>query len=401
MKFSVLLPTRNRLELLKYAIETVRRQDYDDWEIIVSDNFSEEDIVSYVLSLQEPRIKYFRTASFLPVTDNWNNALEKCSGDYVIMLGDDDCLMKGYFRLMAAAIREFNEPDFIYTKAFMYAYPGVIPDHPNGYLRLGGCASFFGSKDKPFLLGAKEALDLVRQSMNFRLSFDFNMQFSAISRKFICSLEYAGKFFQSPYPDYYAHNVMFLKADRILIYPLPIVTVGISPKSFGFYYHNRLEKQGTEFLNNVPDPAIAKKIEGIVLSGNDINTCWLYSMETILTNFGKEFDFSVKYLRYRFLQVLHVFKGYYCDKTFSREGLKSLCDNMRIWEKLLYGASIKPCFMSLFIMPWAMKRHIANCLQGFLGRQYPSIDTKVSANSFTNILEVFERVEPTNKMYWS
>ena len=45
MKFSVLLPTRNRLEYLRYAVETVRRQDYADWEIIVSDNCSEDDIV--------------------------------------------------------------------------------------------------------------------------------------------------------------------------------------------------------------------------------------------------------------------------------------------------------------------------------------------------------------------
>ena len=77
MKFSVLLPTRNRLELLKYAIETVRRQDYDNWEIIISDNYSEEDIAGYIQSLKEPRIKYYRTDSFVPVTDNWNNALEK------------------------------------------------------------------------------------------------------------------------------------------------------------------------------------------------------------------------------------------------------------------------------------------------------------------------------------
>ena len=97
MKFSVLLPTHNRRDLLARAIETVRCQDYDDWEIIVSDNFSDEDITGYVQSLGEPRIKYFRTEGFVPVTDNWNNALDKCDGDYVIMLGDDDCLMKCYF----------------------------------------------------------------------------------------------------------------------------------------------------------------------------------------------------------------------------------------------------------------------------------------------------------------
>ena len=48
MKLSVLLPTRNRLTFLRYAIESVRRQDVPDWEIIVSDNHSEEDIAGYI-----------------------------------------------------------------------------------------------------------------------------------------------------------------------------------------------------------------------------------------------------------------------------------------------------------------------------------------------------------------
>ena len=39
-EFSVLLPTRNRVRLLAEAIETVRAQDFADWEIIVSDNAS-------------------------------------------------------------------------------------------------------------------------------------------------------------------------------------------------------------------------------------------------------------------------------------------------------------------------------------------------------------------------
>src|SRR5687768_14162221 len=120
MKFSVLLPTRNRLEYLRYAVQTVLRQDYADWELIISDNFSEDDIAGYVQSLNDERIKYYRTDSFVPVTDNWNNALYKSSGDYVIMLGDDDGLMPGYFTTMQRLIAEYSEPDVIYTKAYIF-----------------------------------------------------------------------------------------------------------------------------------------------------------------------------------------------------------------------------------------------------------------------------------------
>lgn len=42
IKFSVLIPTRDRLDLLKEAIDSVRNQSYHNWELIVSDNCSED-----------------------------------------------------------------------------------------------------------------------------------------------------------------------------------------------------------------------------------------------------------------------------------------------------------------------------------------------------------------------
>lgn len=37
MKFSELIPTKDRLPLLHLAVQDVRDQDYDDWEIAVPD----------------------------------------------------------------------------------------------------------------------------------------------------------------------------------------------------------------------------------------------------------------------------------------------------------------------------------------------------------------------------
>ena len=93
LKFSILLPTRNRLEYLRLAVESVLRQDMQDWQLVVSDNCSEQDIEGYVSSLGDPRIVYRRTERLVPVTENWNRALAHSEGDYVIMLGDDDALL--------------------------------------------------------------------------------------------------------------------------------------------------------------------------------------------------------------------------------------------------------------------------------------------------------------------
>lgn len=150
MKFSVLLPTRNRLALLRYAVESVRQQDYDDWEIIVSDNFSEEDIGGYVRGLGDPRIKHFRTEKSLPVTANWNNALEQSNGDYVIMLGDDDCLMPGYFTRVRQLAEAHGNPDLIYSSGYVYAYPGVMPASPRVTCIPAAARSFCGSPGNHF-----------------------------------------------------------------------------------------------------------------------------------------------------------------------------------------------------------------------------------------------------------
>ena len=148
MKFSVLLPTRNRLDLLGYAIESVLRQDYQNWEIIVSDNFSDEDIKTYIENLSDKRIKYFKTKKFLSVTENWNLALNESTGDYFIMLGDDDSLMQGYFSKMKIYIEKFNNPEMIYTSAYLFAYPKVFKDKPDGYLHPFPKGKIFKSKKK-------------------------------------------------------------------------------------------------------------------------------------------------------------------------------------------------------------------------------------------------------------
>src|SRR5450755_3768767 len=236
MKFSVLLPTRNRLEYLRYAIETVRRQDYGDWEIIVSDNCSEDDIAGYVRETGDARIKHFRTDQFVPVTENWNAALERSTGDYVVMLGDDDGLLPGYFSTLLRTIESFSDPDFVYVSAYFYAYPGVMPDAPNGFLKPDR-NGVFGEKE-PFWLDVGRARGIARGYLDFRMPVASNMQFSLVSRRKIEELSRSGPFFQSPYPDFYATPALFLKSARILICPLPLVIIGITPKSYGFFHFN-------------------------------------------------------------------------------------------------------------------------------------------------------------------
>lgn len=336
VKFSVLIPTRNRLQYLKLAIDSILQQDYEDFEIIISDNDSEEDIKSYVNSLADSRIQYFRTSTFLPVTENWNRALEKSSGDYVIMLGDDDGLMQGYFKKVLNLINEFDAPDLFYTSAYLFAYPHVLSDFPQGLLNKWGNAEFLEGKTKPYILDQNKVLGTVKKSMQFKVLFNFNAQFATISRSLIQELQKYGSFYQSPYPDYYVMTALLLKAKKVLVVPDPLVIVGITPKSFGYYYFNQKEQEGVDFLNNYPDQSILNDIKRFVLPGTQMNTSWLLSLETVKRNFGKEYGLEVNYNRYRLLQMLYYFKNYACEKNVSLKDVWKMSKNLFWWEKAAY-----------------------------------------------------------------
>jgi glycosyltransferase involved in cell wall biosynthesis len=386
LKFSVLLPTRNRLDLLKEAIETVRLQDYDEWEIVVSDNASTENIAAYVGSLQDERIRYVRSESFIPVTDNWNLALKHATGDYVLMLGDDDGLVRGYFRNLEKILRAWELPELVFHDAFQFAHPGTIPNRETGFVQFAH-VSFFARRREPFLLGRKEALEVVHDAIAFRVTYPYNMQYSLVSRKLIERLSRDGSFYDSPYPDYYATNALLLAADRILAVPQPWTIIGISKKSFGFFYFNKREKEGTQLLSNLDVKGLPESVRASLLPGSDMNTCWLLAMQTLQERHGRLLHSRVDVLRYRRLQLMQM----YLDG-----GLKAIFRQWpKLWwyEKLMIGMIAIPTLVCLELVSTKLKDRVVAKFM-FLSSPYPKVDTRNRAVDYRCTLDAFHDLKP-------
>ena len=386
MKFSVLLPTRNRLDLLKGAIDTVREQDYGDWEIVVSDNASSEDIGGYVGSLRDKRIRYVRSESFIPVTDNWNLALKHATGDYVLMLGDDDGLLRGYFRHFDELLRAWNLPEMVFHDAFQFAHPGAIPGRETGFIQLAH-VSFFAGRQQPFLLAHEEVSKVVRDSMVFRVTYPYNMQYSLVSKRLIELLSKDGPFYDSPYPDYYATNALLLAAERILAVPQPWTIIGISKKSFGFYYFNKREKEGTQLLSNLDVKGLPESVRASLLPGSDMNTCWLLAMLSLQDRHAPLVPTKVDIARYRRLQLMHVYSGGGLTAVFK------LWSSLWRREKLLLGVIVGPALIILDIFPRSLKARIVARLL-YWSNPYPKFDTKTRDVAYRCTRDAFEDLRP-------
>lgn len=109
MKFSITIPAYKQRYLYE-AIESCLAQTYEDFEVIIVDDASPEDLRSVVEQFNDGRIRFYRNeknCGALNVVDNWNICLSYAKGDYVICMGDDDRLLPNCLEDYAKLIEKY------------------------------------------------------------------------------------------------------------------------------------------------------------------------------------------------------------------------------------------------------------------------------------------------------
>src|SRR4029078_4573899 len=97
---SIGIPTYNRGSLLHRSIDSALNQDFENIEIVISDNASTDETPQVCLSYaaKDRRIKYIRQTTNLGPTTNFNEVLKHASGVFFMWLGDDDWIDTSYVR---------------------------------------------------------------------------------------------------------------------------------------------------------------------------------------------------------------------------------------------------------------------------------------------------------------
>ena len=88
--FSIILPCYNDLTLLQGALTSVLQQKDIDYEVIITDDSTEDKIDQYIQGLKLQDIYYYRHQQGIGAADNWNYGLEKATGKYVILMHHDE-----------------------------------------------------------------------------------------------------------------------------------------------------------------------------------------------------------------------------------------------------------------------------------------------------------------------
>lgn len=112
-RVSVIVPAHNAAPFIERTIESVHRQTYRDWELIVADDGSEDDTWA-LLQAAGPRVRSFRRETAGGPAVARNLALSNASGEFAAFLDADDLLLPSYLESQLSCYeqaRRRSEPE--------------------------------------------------------------------------------------------------------------------------------------------------------------------------------------------------------------------------------------------------------------------------------------------------
>jgi len=113
-KVSVIIPTYNRLPMLKEAVDSVLAQDFEDFELIVVDDGS-TDGTGEAIKRYGGRVKLLQYSKNRGVSASRNRGVLHAKGKYIAFLDSDDLWVKGKLKIQVAFLDDNPHYPLCYT----------------------------------------------------------------------------------------------------------------------------------------------------------------------------------------------------------------------------------------------------------------------------------------------
>ena len=130
--FSVVVPAyETKEEFLKVLIDSLLKQTYPYFELIIADASSTDKVRVQCAKYADDRIKYFALENNAGISENTNQGIEKATGDYIGLLDHDDYLTPDALYEMALAIEKGKERRLEY--GFLYSDEDKCDEHGKNF----------------------------------------------------------------------------------------------------------------------------------------------------------------------------------------------------------------------------------------------------------------------------
>lgn len=230
-RFSIVIPTRNRVETLAACLKTCLDQTFDDYEIVINDNSDGPETEVYVQQLLASSerakllVRYFKNDSAVAISINFERSVAKATGDYLIVLGDDDGMLPRCLQEVQWLIEQTGMKVIKWANA-LYTWPTVAVAGAANYLGFGLVRSYTIESGIDAILESVRTLEYVNLPMLY-----IN---AAVSREVVDQIrKKGGKVFGSRCADVYSGFAVAYFAPRFASSTVPLTIAGLSRSSTG------------------------------------------------------------------------------------------------------------------------------------------------------------------------
>ena len=226
-RITVIIPTRERGEVLEASLRTLTRQDFDGLDILVSDNCSKDCTAEIVRATHDSRVRYVNTGKRVSMSHNWEFALSHVPVDdrYVMVLGDDDGIIPGALVRIAELIRE-TRAQALNSTFVTYIWPSD-QNRGMGRLLVPMCRGYEVRNSLEWLKKAVQGLAWYSELPMLYVGGVIHMSLlDEVRRR-------KGAFFHSCQPDVFSSVALSCIADRYVFSHDPFAIAGHSRHSNG------------------------------------------------------------------------------------------------------------------------------------------------------------------------
>ncbi len=130
-------------KFLQQAIDSILKQSYQNFELIIVDDCSPDNLKSIIASYNDDRISYYKNKENIGRKDlvaQWNHCISYAKGDYIILASDDDLYYPNFLEACVNLAEKYPQADLIRSRVEqinesgeLIGIDGMLPEYCSKY----------------------------------------------------------------------------------------------------------------------------------------------------------------------------------------------------------------------------------------------------------------------------
>ncbi len=135
-RVSVIITSYNHERFVAEAIESVLRQDMQDWELIIRDDGSTDGTASVITSFSDPRIRFLGSGPRLGASRSFNECLAVARAPYIAILNSDDAFEPNKLSTQLRFLDNREDIAAVFCRVSLVKENGEAWEQPHPYCQL-------------------------------------------------------------------------------------------------------------------------------------------------------------------------------------------------------------------------------------------------------------------------